>query len=205
MLRIRKIVKRIINEKWKQNSTEYQETNKKKKCCSISSSRLFTHLNTCYIYIHRALMFFKSFFIWTNWFFKQLKCYTPKLYFMLWKCKNIFFLFEQSPIESSNLIRLGDLGLRSRLEETPVTTSKEFKSYQKMVTVERIYHAKEKPLNESSVFRLTNCIKKRFQKHEIVFEMLVKKALAYYHKVDRYFWEIGPRRSDGLKIFSCLS
>ena len=152
-----------------------------------------------------CLDIFQIFFIWTNWFFKQLKCYTPKLYFMLWKCKNIFFLFEQSPIESSNLIRLWDLGLRSRLEETPVTTSKELKSYQKMVTVERIYHAKEKPLNESSVFRLTNCIKKRFQKHEIVFEMLVKKALAYYHRVDRYFWEIGPRRSDGLKIFSCLS
>ena len=121
----------------------------KRKCRSISSSRLFTHLNTCYIYIHRALIFFKSFFIWTNWFFKQLKCYTPKLYFMLWKCKNIFFLFEQSPIESSNLVRLWDLGLRSRLEET-----------------------------QSSVFRLANCIKKRFQKHKIVFEMLVKKSLS---------------------------
>ena len=100
-----------------------------------------------------------------------------------------------------------------------MATSKELKSYQKWShkecfdigtiyrsrAVEIKYHAKEKPLNESSVFRLTSCKKKRFQKYEIMLVMLVKKTLAHYHKWDRFFWKIGPRRSDGSKIFSCLS
>ena len=88
-----------------------------------------------------------------------------------------------------------DVGLGSPLEATVATTSKWLKSYQKWPhierfdigtwatiyrskAVERIYHAKEKPVNESSIFRFTKLYKEEIAKARNDARDVSKKSLS---------------------------